>query len=141
MKLYGIEILFPSNGKFIAFPFDSDDESMFKDKLIQPHEAEAIQKNSLVELPKSCFSRLWRRCNASKWERLHSTVSNYLFVSLSVVNELSLFIHREDLKDIRFDESIAKFGHQDYDLLLHIGTSSRCRTKNCPSRSCQAALG
>ena len=63
---------------------------------MQDKEAEA-NPGCLLELPKPCFSRLWRRCTASK-PKHQPNVSDYLFVGNGWLPTSSFFIHREDLK-------------------------------------------
>ena len=109
---FGIEM---ASGKFIAF-LDSDDEWMKDKLLIQTAEAEANPGYLW-----SCQSLVFHGSGDGVLPQnlsIASTVADYLFVRNGWLPTPSFFIHREDLKDIRFDESLPR--HQDYDLLLQL---------------------
>ena len=109
---HGIDM---ASGTFIAF-LDSDDEWMKDKLLIQVKEAEANPSHLL-----SCQSLI---CHGSQQGvlpqnlNIASKVADYLFVNNGWLQTSSFFIRRENLGDIRFDESLPR--HQDYDFLFQL---------------------
>ena len=108
----GIEM---ASGKFIAF-LDSDDEWMKDKLLIQVKEAEANPGYML-----SCQSLVYHGSERGVLPQnlnISSKVADYLFVNNGWLQTSSFFIRREDLGNIRFDESLPR--HQDYDFLFQL---------------------
>ena len=108
----GIEM---ASGEFIAF-LDSDDEWMKDKLLIQVKEAEENPGYLL-----SCQSLVFHGSAQGVLPQnlsIPPSVSDYLFVNNGWLQTSSFFIRREDLGNIRFDESLPR--HQDYDLLFQL---------------------
>ena len=108
----GIEM---ASGEFIAF-LDSDDEWMKDKLLIQIREANANPGYLL-----SCQSLVYHGSEQGVLPQnlnISSKVADYLFVNNGWLQTSSFFIRREDLSNIRFDESLPR--HQDYDFLFQL---------------------
>ena len=109
---HGIDL---ASGTFIAF-LDSDDEWMKDKLLIQVKEAEANPGYLL-----SCQSLVYHGSEQGVLPQnlnISSKVADYLFVNNGWLQTSSFFIRREDLSNIRFDESLPR--HQDYDFLFQL---------------------
>lgn len=108
----GIEM---TSGQFIAF-LDSDDE-WIEDKLLMQVKEAKVNPGCLM----SCQSLVFYNSGQGVLPQnlnIDSKVADYLFVNNGWLQTSSFFIRREDLGNIRFDESLPR--HQDYDFLLQL---------------------